>query len=610
MLKSRLSAEINENMEDGINIESETKTSEFVRSPLRTSAMARLFSSLTVLFSAVAVTSAQYPTSTKSTNYLIVGGGPAGLVLAEQLSRSGKNQVTLLEAGQDTINNQLLQTPYTYPIGAVGNVWNYTAEPDPNLGGNAPNIFQGWGLGGGTAINGMAYCRGSASVFDDWAVASGNTGLAWKYLFQDFLEVSHYIETFDAQYGQFVNKSAYGNGPLEVSRTSGQTGFEAPFQKAVEAELGLHEVDMNDGDGIGLDRGISSIFAQNRTRSYSRNTFGVRAMARPNVKVITNAWVTKINFSGKTATGVNYQLNGKSVTLKADKVIVSGGAINTPKLLLLSGIGPQAQLSKLGIPVVQHSPDVGLNLRDHPFAVVELLVTPDIVTLWQLTSNTTAAAIAQQQYAESRSGPLGWNNGFVYATFRVPDSVFNGINGTHYTSMPADRPHVLIEFSGVPFVSAGNNSAVSTWASLIQPEFTGRVELKSNNYQDNPVITTNYYGTAADKAAIIYGYKKLRQVLGQDAIKVKTVEELYPGVSVDTDDEVWKAIQGQTFSFGHPVGTVGQGKVLNSDWTIKGLKNIRVVDSSTFPFPSSCHPQAVVYALANRAAKDILRDDK
>nr|A0A5B8YW44.1 RecName: Full=Dehydrogenase GME11362; AltName: Full=Dibenzodioxocinones biosynthesis cluster protein GME11362; Flags: Precursor [Pestalotiopsis microspora]QED41493.1 choline dehydrogenase [Pestalotiopsis microspora] len=572
--------------------------------------MTRLISSLAVALSAVAVTHAAYPTAPKSTNYVIVGGGPAGLVLAEQLSRSGKNQVTLLEAGPDTINTQLLQTPYTYPIGAVGNVWNYTAQPDPNLGGNAPNMFQGWGLGGGTAINGMAYCRGAASVFDDWAAASGNQGLAWKSLFQDFLEVSHYAETFDAQYGQYVNKSAYGNGLLEVSRTSGLTGFEAPFQQAVEAELGLHEVDMNDGDGIGLDRGISSIFAQNRTRSYSRNTFGILAMARSNVKVITNAWVTKINFNGKTATGVNYQLNGKSVTLAADKVIVSGGAINTPKLLLLSGVGPKAQLSKLGIPVVQDTPQVGLNLRDHPFAVVQLEVTPDIITLWQLTSNTTEAAIAQQQYAKNRSGPLGWNNGFVYATFRVPDSVFDGINGTHYTSMPADRPHVLIEFSGVPFISGGNFSAISTWASLIQPEFTGRVELKSNNYLDNPVINTNYYGTAADKAAIIYGYKKLRQVLAHDTVKVKTVDEFYPGVALNSDDAVWQAIQGQTFSFGHPVGTVAQGKVLNSDWTIKGLKNIRVVDSSTFPFPSSCHPQAVVYALANRAAKDILRDDK
>ena len=468
---------------------------------------------------------------------------------------------------------------------------------------------QGWGLGGGTAVNGMAYCRGAASVFDDWATASGNQGLAWKSIFQDFLEVSRYAETFDANYEQYVNKSAYGDGPLEVSRISGETGFEEPFRKAIETKLGLHEVDMNDGDGIGFDRGIASIFAEKRTRSYSRVTFGARAIARSNVKIIPSAWVTKINFNGKTATGVDYVSNGKSTTLNSDKVIVSGGAINTPKLLQLSGVGPRAQLSKLGIPVVQDSPEVGQNLRDHALAVIELLVTPDILTLWQLTSNTTEAAISQQQYAKNRSGPDGWNNGFVYAEFRVPDSVFDGINGTHYTSMPADRPHVLIEFSTVPFINL-NQSAISTWASLVQPEFTGTVGLKSKNYQDNPVINTNFYGTPADKRAITYGYKKLREVLAQQGVKAKTLEEYYPGAAVaNTDDALYKAIQGASFSFGHPVGTVGLGKALNKRWGIKGLQNVRVVDSSTFPFPSSCHPQAVVYALANRAAKDILKDD-
>lgn len=488
-------------------------------------------------------------------------------------------------------------------------MWNYTAQPDPNLGGNAPNVFQGWGLGGGTAVNGMAYCRGASSVFDEWAELSGNSGLAWESIFQDFLEVSHYAETFDADYEQFVNETAYGNGPLEVSRTSGQTGFEEPFKQAVSQELGLDEVDMNDGSGIGFDRGICSIHATKRMRQYARNTFGANAIARSNVQIITSAWVSKINFQDKTATGVEYVKDGETITVNADEVIVSGGAINSPKLLMLSGVGPEDQLTKLGIDVVLDAPEVGQNLRDQPFAVIELLVTPDIISLYQWSENASNTPIATADYSANRSGPLGWNNGFAYAGFRIPDEAFANVeNATHYTDMPEDRPHVLVEYSGVPFISA-NGSAVTTFASLVQPEYTGSVELKSSNYSDDPLIYTNFYGTEADKAAIIYGYKTLHGMTTSEFIKNKTVSEFYPGYAVDTDEAIWGAIQNSSFSFGHPVGTVALGKALESNWRIKGLENIRVVDSSAFPFPNSCHPQAVVYAFANRAAKDILRDD-
>ncbi|KAG8157305.1 hypothetical protein KVR01_012689 [Diaporthe batatas] len=572
---------------------------------------AKMRSSLAILtatiIGTVAASDSEYKTAT---SYVIVGGGPAGLVLAARLSESGRNQVTLLEAGPDTINNELLQVPAQYPLGGAGNTWNYTAAPDPNLGGATTNLAQGWGLGGGTAVNGMAYCRGASSVFDGWAEASGNSGLAWESIFQDFLEVSHYTETFGADYEQVVNKTAYGNGEIEISRTSGVTGFEEPFSAALEAELGLQQVDLNDGSGLGLDRGLSSILALERRRSYARTTFGAAAMERANVKIIPNAWVKKVNFEGKTATGVEYVLDGQTQTINADEVIVSGGAVNTPKLLLLSGVGPEAQLSKLGINVVHDSPEVGRNLRDHPFAVAELLVTPDIITLYQWLSNNTVSASAADEYATNRSGPLGWNNGFVYGTFRVPDEEFASVeNATHYTDLPADRPHLLIEYSGVPFIPA-DESAVTVFVALVQPEYTGNIELSSDDYTKQPVINTNYYGTDADKVAIKYGYKKLLEIVGHDAIKSKTVGELYPGFSVDSDEAVWRAIQGATFSFSHPVGSVALGKVLDAHWRIKGLENIRVVDSSSFPFPTACHPQSAVYALANRAAKDILSDDQ
>lgn len=456
----------------------------------------------------------------------------------------------------------------------------------------------------------MAYCRGAASVFDEWATISGNDGLAWESLFQDFLEVSHYTDPPTVEYDQYVNLTAYGDGPLEVSRSSGLTGFEGPFSQSVQHELGLRQVDMNDGTGIGIDRGVSSVFAQNRTRSYARSAYMPLLEGRTNVQILYNSWVSNIEFSGNRAVGVTYQSNDETHTIKATEVIISAGAINTPKLLMLSGVGPKDHLEYLGIPVVTDMPEIGANLQDHALSIIELLVTPEVLTVWQWSMNSTEEVLSDQLYKTNASGPLGWVDGFAYATFRIPDSVWEGLDGVHYTTLPEDRPHALIQFTTIPFLPGVNSSAVTAWASLVQPEASGSVILQSADYRDDPLINSNYYGTKADKAAILWAYKKLRAIMRQDPVRQLITEEFYPGSSVTTDDEIWAAIQNQTYSFRHPVGTVALGSALDSNWRLRGLDGIRVVDSSTFPFPTTCHPQSVLYALANRAAKDILNADQ
>ncbi|KUL89615.1 hypothetical protein ZTR_00423 [Talaromyces verruculosus] len=542
-----------------------------------------------------------------SADYVIVGAGPAGVVLAEQLSRDGTKSVVLIEAGPDSINNATIDTPAMYPF-ITEQYWNYTAQPDDNLGGVAHALQQGRTIGGGSGVNGMAYCRGSASVFDDWATLSGNDGLAWESIFQDFLEVSHYTENPNADYDQVVNISAYGDGPLEVSRVGTLTGFEDPFFNALQAELGLDEVDLTDGSGIGLDRGLSSITAVNRTRSYARSAFGPLIENRSNVQILTNAWVSKINFEGTTAVSVTYNVGGVATTVKGKEIIVSGGAINTPKLLMLSGVGPKETLEPLGIEVVADIPDVGANLRDHAFAIIELDVDPDILTLYQWFENATVNAEAKADYATNRTGILSSNNGFTYGTYRLPDSTWDGIDGTHYTSLPEDRPHILFEFSSLPFLPT-DGSALTTWASLVQPEGSGSVSINTTDYTVDPLIYTNYYSTEADKAAIIAGYKLLMNITQHEEIKAVTVSQVFPTTELTTDDEIWAAIQSQSYSFHHPMGTVAIGKALDSNWRLNGLSGIRVVDSSTFPLPVTCHPQATVYALANRAAKDVMAAD-
>ncbi|KAF5015334.1 hypothetical protein F66182_13371, partial [Fusarium sp. NRRL 66182] len=241
----------------------------------------------------------------------------------------------------------------------------------------------------------------------------------------------------------------------------------------------------------GLDRGLSSITAVKRTRSYGRTTFGTLIEKRSNVRILTYAWVSKINFYGTTAVSVTYHVDGVARTIEGKEIIVRGGAINTPKLLLLSGVGPKETLEPLGIEVIADIPDVGANLRDHAFAIIELEVVPEILTLYQWFENATVNAEAETDYAVNRTGILGSNDGFTYGTYRLPDSIWDGINGTYYTSLPEDRPHILFEFSSLPFLLT-DGSALTTWASLVQPEGSGYVSINTTDYTADPLIYTNY----------------------------------------------------------------------------------------------------------------------
>lgn len=461
-------------------------------------------------------------------------------------------------------------------------------------------------------MNGMGYCRGSTSVFEEWAQISGNPALGWSSLLDSFRTITHY--TFQpADYNQTVNTTVFGDGPLSITRPSELSGMEVPYLSALRANFNLTMVDAMDGHGLGATMGLETIREQNRTRSYARNTFGWAMGDRPNVQVLPNSWVQRIGFEGTRAINISYidTETSEETTLCADEIIVSAGAINSPKLLLQSGVGPRQTLEALNIPVVADIPGVGARLWDHHYSFIEFQVTEDVETIWQVTQNTTGARIAAEMYAINYSGPMGISHGKAYATSRLPSSVFSqaGVNGSFFTSMPSDRPHVLFAYNAVPFIPS-NVSTISVWAALVQPEASGHLTINSSHYTAAPVIHSNYYGSSADKAAIRYAYAQLRNVLRSSAdFQQYVVSEIFPGDGTDSDDALWAAIQRSASSFHHPVGSVPLGDVLGSDWRIKGLDGIRVVDSSAIPTPPTCHTQAHVYAVAYIAALDIIRDD-
>jgi choline dehydrogenase-like flavoprotein len=491
-------------------------------------------------------------------------------------------------------------------------MWLYLSQPDANLGGQTPNLAQGKCLGGGTGVNAMLYCRGAASVFDEWAEISGNKGLRWESMRKSFEATTHWTDEASIVYDQPINTTAFGDGPLEISRQRELLTFDKPFANKLAAEFSLPEVDFVSGDGIGVSQGISSIWTSNRTRSYAYNTFGYLASTRPNFSLHHSAWVTKIGFTGTKAERVIYNDTTTNTlhTIRAKEIIIAAGAINSPQLLMLSGIGPAHRLRELNIPLITDLPSVGQNLYDHHYAVLQYEAIPGADTVWQWHDNATRAALEEARYAKDGSGMLGTNDGDVFGALRLPDFVFEG-KGTFHQNLPKDRPHMIYEYATTPFLSNSPNvSILAAFAAVVQPESKGYLTLASADYRDAPLIYSNYWVSEADKAAIIYGYKELRKLMASEELAPYTVRELFPGPQATSDEDIWAAIQESSQSWHHPVGTTALGAVLDANWRVKGVKGLRVVGTSAAPRITTCATQAMAYAIGHRAALDITKADR
>lgn len=274
------------------------------------------------------------PRSTGKVDYVIIGGGPAGFVLAEELSRNPKVTVILLEAGPENANVPEIDTPGLGPfLLDTPHTWNYSSQPDPNLGGNAPFLHQGRGFGGGSAVNYLGSCRGSPSVFDEWADISGDQGLRWEKFLASYKATVHY-KRVPLDYDPHVDDSTYGNGPIELTSANDDLGFVSGLIKSWQEVLKLPWTDLNNGTGLGVATGTNVIRASNRTRVFAPQAYGWQLAGRTNAAQVYNAEVTKILFQGKKATGVTYvnPLTGQTNTINAKEIILSAGGLNSPKV--------------------------------------------------------------------------------------------------------------------------------------------------------------------------------------------------------------------------------------------------------------------------------------
>lgn len=553
----------------------------------------------------------RYPDS----DYVIVGAGPAGYVLANRLSQDPNITVILLEAGSDGSDNADIYTP-----GHAGKLqnsrysWNYTSQPDPRRGGIAPLFPQGRGLGGGTSINFMAYSRGAASVYDQWAKESGNDRLSFGKLLQMFQLSTNLTMPSLTDYPTAANPAVYGNGPLQVSYEMNATETEPFWGDAMATSISptVPLIDPTDGRSIGrVNGGPHTINLKTGRRSSAQNSYGSTLLARKNVRVITGAEATKIHvWYGKAALVEYISGDGSNLTVWARReVIVSAGAIGSPKLLMLSGIGPRKHLEDLRIPVVKDIPDVGDHLHDHHNAVVMVQIPDNITTSYRLQSNATLLAVAEEQFQANGTGPLSRTLTSSYVTERPSDAFLDTINAPFHKALPKDRPILSYHYTTSAMApNPRNANVISGYVSLLQPEAHGSVRLASNDYRDAPLIFSNYWGSDADLALQLYGYKKLRGAMASKVMAPIVKGELFPGPKFQTDDELTRAMLSSAWSFHHPSGTCALGKVVDSKFRIPGIRGLRIVDSSVLPSQPTCHTSAPVYAVAELAAQMIRED--
>jgi choline dehydrogenase len=537
--------------------------------------------------------------SMQSYDFIIVGSGSAGSVVAERLSASGRFSVLVLEAG-GTDRRFYVQMPLgygkTFFDPAVN--WNYKAEPDPGLAGNVDHWPRGKLLGGSSSINAMVWIRGSAEDYDAWA-AAGNPG--WGYA--DLLPLFKAIEDNEAGADEWRSVG----GPLHVTDCSRSVHpLTARYLKAgQEAGLPLNP-DFNGASQEGV--GVYQISTRNGRRMSAARAFLRPAMKRKNVRVETHALATKILFEGSRAVGIEYIRNGRTITARAGReIVLCAGSINTPQLLQLSGVGPADLLWSLGIPIVHDNNNVGANLQDH--LGINYTFKGKVPTLNQLLRPWWGKLYVGMQYVLSRSGPLSLS--------------MNNAGGFFRTDPSMSRPNMQLYFQAFstvipkngerPILTPDSWPGFSIGLSNCRPTSRGSIMIRSNNPLDYPKILPNAYSTEQDVAEMLAAVKYVRRIASMPAMAEIIEEEVLPGPSTASDEDLIQDFRKRSGTVYHPVSTCRMGpdpskSVVDPRLKVHGLAGLRIVDASIFPDNISGNTNAPAIMTGAKGAAMILED--
>ncbi|HQS11979.1 MAG TPA: choline dehydrogenase [Sphingorhabdus sp.] len=528
----------------------------------------------------------------EAADYIIVGAGSAGCVLADRLSADGKHKVVLLEFGGSD-RSIFIQMPaaLAYPMNTKRWNWGYESEPEPHLNGRRLNCPRGKGLGGSSSINGLVYVRGNALDFERWKEDEGATG--WGYA-----DVLPYFKRAEGR-DEGGNEYRGGDGPLSTSYGPLDNPLhQAWLDAAQQAGYGLTE-DYNGYAQEGFGR--MDMTVRNGTRCSAAKAYLYEARKRPNLHVIEHALATRILFEGTRAVGMEYEQAGKMHQLRAAReVILSGGPINSVQLLKLSGIGPAEELQRHGITVRADRPGVGANLQDHLEFYFQMACTQPITLYGK--ANLLGKAMVGAQWLFGRSG-TGASNQFESCGF------IRSRSGIKYPDIQYHFFPMAINYDGS---SLATEHGFQAHVGPMRSKSRGTVTLKSADPHDKPKILFNYMSHPDDWVDMRACVRLTREIFQQPAFAPYRGREIQPGADCVTDDQIDAFIAEHVESALHPSCTCKMGSprdpmaVVDPELRVIGVQGLRVVDSGVMPSITTGNLNAPTIMIGEKGADHIL----
>ncbi|MDB5410628.1 MAG: Choline dehydrogenase [Rhodospirillales bacterium] len=526
-------------------------------------------------------------------DYIIVGAGSAGCVLANRLSEDRATKVLLLEAGKAD-RHVWLKLPLKFRdlMTVMRFNWGYDTEAEPHLGGRSVYLPRGRVLGGSSSINGMIYSRGHPSDYDHWR----QLGLAgWSY--------ADVLPYFKRSENHPDGESEYhgAGGPLAVAKGDRTSVAHQAYLAAGRAAGYPVTADANAAHAEGF--GPADYTIRGGRRGSTSRVFLAPAIGRPNLTVVTGAHACRVLFQGKRAMGVEYRVRGRLATARAEReVILSGGAYNSPQLLMLSGVGPPDELRRRGIAPIHDSPAVGSNLQDH----VHVGVAYATEQMKSFDNELRADRLT-----------IAFFNWLLFAKGHLTTLPVGCLSYIR-TRKELDRPDIELLMGRVapdahiwfPGIREPKGGYLGTRVVMLHPESRGSVTLRSGDPAAKPVIRHNYLAAATDLRALRDGVKAARAIYGTQPLKGMIADELLPGAAIRSDAEIEAYIRDTASTIYHPVGTCRMGTdvaaVVDAELRVNGVEGLRVVDASVMPTVPGGHTNAPTIMVAEKAADAIL----